>query len=237
MSSQTCSVTYGSLRSHPSRSSCPAKEPGTTSERARQMHAYKRERGGWVGQVPFGFRRVGKVIEVDPETFPGILEAARRYTGGESLRSISADLGMHHPNLARTLRSDRVAEALPPTVAARLVEALAQRGRSGTRAKASLLGGVARCGTCGAGMTIVATRGADGPRSWAAYGCRERKHVTISKPWLDDHVTEKVISAIDTGRLIERIEKRQRRRPATRSVSELEARLELLERDFYERGL
>jgi site-specific DNA recombinase len=40
-------------------------EAGTTSERSRQMHAYKRERGEAVGRVPFGWRRVGKHHEQD----------------------------------------------------------------------------------------------------------------------------------------------------------------------------
>ena len=112
-------------------------EAGTTSERARQMHAYKRARGEWVGNVPFGFRRAGKGIEVDPDRFALLEEAARRYVGGESLRRIAADVGIHHPNLARALRSDRVVDALPPEVAAPLVREMAERGRTGTRAQQS----------------------------------------------------------------------------------------------------
>ena len=129
-------------------------EAGTTSERARQMHAYKQSRGEWVGNVPFGFRRVGKGIEVDSDRFASLEEAARRYVGGESLRRIAADVGIHHPNLAKALRSDRVVEALSPEVAAPLVREMAERGRTGTRAQQSLLGGIARCAVCGAGLTI-----------------------------------------------------------------------------------
>src|SRR6266480_1488670 len=62
-------------------------EASTTSERARQMHAYKRERGEWVGRVPFGFTRNGKGIEVFPQEFDKLTEAARRYVAGESLRT------------------------------------------------------------------------------------------------------------------------------------------------------
>jgi DNA invertase Pin-like site-specific DNA recombinase len=212
-------------------------EAGTTSERARQMHAYKRERGEWVGNVPFGFRRVGKTIEPDPERFSILVDASRRYVAGESLRRISADAGIHHPNLARALRSDRVVDALPPEVAAPLVAAMAERGRTGTRAKRSLLGGIARCGVCGAGLTIVGDRRtSNGRRPWSAYGCRERGHVHISSPWLDRHVTEQVLAAIDTGKLLKRLDRRKRP-PQVRVASELEARLELLERDHYERGI
>lgn len=206
-------------------------ESGTISERARAMHTYKRERGEWVGRVPFGFRLDGNGLEVDPETFPVLEEAARRYVAGESLRRIASDVGIHHPNLAKRLRSDRVIDALPPALAARLVESLAERGRTGTRAKRSLLGGIARCGVCGAGMTVFGQRS-----GWAAYSCRERQHVSISKPWLDQYVTRDVLEAIDTGKLLRRLSKRKRPRRALAS-SEIEARLELLEVDHYERGI
>jgi DNA invertase Pin-like site-specific DNA recombinase len=210
-------------------------EAGTTSERARQMHAYKRDRGEWVGRVPFGFKRNGMGIEVFPEEFDQLTEAARRYVAGESLRKIAADLGMHHPNLAQRLRSDRVLEAIPPDVSGPLAAAMAERGRTGTRAKGSLLGGIARCGVCGAGLTVVATRMRNGT-PWSAYSCRERKHVYISRPWLDAYVITEVINAIDTGEIVKRLKKRRKRSPALASA-EVEARLELLETDFYEKGL
>jgi DNA invertase Pin-like site-specific DNA recombinase len=210
-------------------------EASTTSERARQMHAYKRERGEWVGRVPYGFRRNGKGIEVFPEEFDQLTEAAQRYVTGESLRTIASDLGMHHPNLAQRLRSDRVLEALPNKVAGRLTAALAERGRTGTRAKRSLLGGIARCAICGAGLTVVATRMRNGT-PWSAYSCNQRKHVSISRPWLDAYMTEHVIAAIDTGEIAKRLKRRKKRSLALAS-QEVEARLELLETDFYEKGL
>jgi DNA invertase Pin-like site-specific DNA recombinase len=212
-------------------------ESGTLSERARQMHAHLRAKGQPVGRVPFGWRRNGKGLEPVPEQQAVLVEAARRYVAGESLRSIAAGVGIHHPNLAQRLRSDRVIEALPPELGARLVETLAERGRTGTRAKQSLLGGIARCAVCGAGLTIVGQRMGNGDRkAWGAYACREKGHVTISRGWLDDHITAEVVAAIDTGKLVERLAKRKRTR-RTRPVSEIEARLELLERDFYERGM
>jgi DNA invertase Pin-like site-specific DNA recombinase len=212
-------------------------EAGTTSERVRGWHAHKRANGEWVGRVPFGFRRNGKGLEIDPEQFARLEEAARRYVGGESLRAIADDLGMYHPNLGRMLRSDRVVDALPAPLAGRLIEELAGRGRSGSRAQHSLLGGLARCGVCGAGMTMVAdTRHREGRKDWAAYACRERRHVSISQPWLDEHVSSAVLDAIDTRKIVERLEKRKRPKN-TKATSEIEARLELLERDFYERGI
>ena len=211
-------------------------EAGTTSERARQMHAYKRDQGEWVGRVPFGWRWNGKAIEKDPRTFPVLEEAARRYVAGESLRAIALDVGMYHPNLSRMLRSDRVIDALPSALAGRLVEELSDRGRTGRRAQASLLGGIARCGVCDGPMTVVATRSKSRTKPWSAYACRERNHVTISRPWLDEHVSRAVLEAIDAGQLLRRLEKRTRPRNV-RVASELEARLELLERDHYERGI
>jgi DNA invertase Pin-like site-specific DNA recombinase len=210
-------------------------EASTTSERARAMHAYKRERGEHVGRVPFGWRREGKTIAVDPDTFAVIEKAARRYVAGESMRTVAADVGLQHPNLSRVLRTDRVIDALPPTLGARLVEELAERGRTGGRAKLSLLGGIARCGRCGGPMTVIATRGV-GRKPWSSYSCKERDHVSISRPFLDQYVSDAVLEAIDTGKLLKRLDRRKR--PTNvRAASELEARLELLERDHYERGL
>ncbi len=207
-------------------------ESGVLSERSRAMHAHKRAAGEWNGgRVPFGWRRENGGLVPKEEQQAVLAEAARRYVAGESMRSIAEGLGMHHPNLATMLRSERVIDALPPGVAGPLVEALAERGRTGTRAKASLLGGIARCSECGAGMTVVAAKkGRAG-----SYGCKEG-HVSISRAWLDPHVTGAVLDAVDTGALAKRIDKRRKRRPAMAS-SEIEARIELLERDFYERGL
>jgi len=165
-------------------------------------------------------------------------QAARRYGGGESLRRIAPDLGMTHPSLAKRLKTDRVLNALPRALATSLAQAMSERGRTGTRAKRSLLGGLARCGICGESMTVVADdRGRDGRKPFASYSCKERAHASISKPWLDAYVTEAVIGAIDTGKLVKRLEKRRRTPSKTMASSEIEARLEILETDFYEKGL
>jgi DNA invertase Pin-like site-specific DNA recombinase len=215
-------------------------ESDVLSERASAMHAYLRENGRWPGgQVPFGWRRGDDGLELHPDQQAVLADVASRYVAGESLRAISKDVGIVHPNLARMLKSDRVIDALPAPLAGRLVESLAERGRSGTRAKQSLLGGMARCGVCGAGMTVVGQRSHAKVRErvpWAAYACRERGHVSIARGWLDEHVSAAVLDAIDTGKLVERMAKRKRT-PKALGSSEIEARMEILERDFYERGL
>jgi hypothetical protein len=61
------------------------------------MHSYKQQQGEWASRTPFGFRRSGKGLEVEPHTFAVLENAARRYVGGESLRRIAPDLGMTHP--------------------------------------------------------------------------------------------------------------------------------------------
>jgi DNA invertase Pin-like site-specific DNA recombinase len=219
-------------------------EARSLSERMSRMIEAKQSKGEWFGRVPYGWRRPvvgeregkpvhGKTIEIDPKEFAVLEQAARRYVGGESLRRIAEDIGWHHPNLARTLRTDRVIDALPPGVAAALVEQLGERGRTGTRAKRSLLGGLAKCGQCGHGMTVA---GSDARKGWSSYACRDCGHVSISKPWLDAYVSEKVVDAIDRDRLIERIEKQRNRKRGTAAPTEIEARLELLERDYYDGG-
>jgi DNA invertase Pin-like site-specific DNA recombinase len=212
-------------------------ESRTISERAKSMHVYLKENGRWVGRVPYGWRlQDGKLVPHDKEQAV-LVDVARRYVAGESLRSISTDLGLYHANLARTLRTERVLDALPDQVSAALVSALSERGREGTKAKRSLLGGIARCAICSAGMTVVGrTMGNGSKKPRGSYVCRERGHVSISRPWLDEYVSEQALAAIDTGTLLMRMEKRKRPRKAMAS-SEIEARLELLERDFYEGGL
>lgn len=212
-------------------------ESGTLSERSRQMIAHKQGNGEWIGRVPFGFRRDGKGLEVDPERFASLKTAAQRYVAGESLRRIAPDLGMTHPALSKRLKNDKVLDALPRALATSLAQAMSERGRTGTRAKRSLLGGLARCGICGKGMTVVAdNRGREGRKPWAAYSCPQRTHASIAKAWLDTYVTQAVIGAIDTGKLVKRLEKRKRTPSKAMASPELEARLDILERDFYELG-
>jgi site-specific DNA recombinase len=209
-------------------------ESDTLSARSKAMHAHKQANGEWTGRVPYGWRLEGKVL-VPVEEEQGVIEQiARRYIAGESLRSIARSLGLHHPNLARMLKSDRVLEALPPEVAGPLATELAERGRTGTRAKRSLLGGIARCGVCGAGMTVVAKR-KDGRGS---YGCR-KSHVGISQMTLDAFalglttgVRERMYEAL--GGELRRI--RSQEKKTHRTYAEIEERVEQLDDDYHTLG-
>jgi site-specific DNA recombinase len=215
-------------------------ESDVISERSRAMHRHLREQGRWVGRVPFGWRLEDGKLVGEPKGQAVLREAAERYIAGESLRLIAADIGWHHVNLARALRTDRVLDALPRLLAGRLAREMAERGREGTRAKRSLLGGIARCAVCGEGMTVAGSRRwTDGRQEYTprgSYVCRKQGHVSISRSWLDEYVAGQVIASIDAGELVRRIERRGRKRSGPES-SELEARLELLERDHYERGI
>jgi DNA invertase Pin-like site-specific DNA recombinase len=210
-------------------------EAGTTSERSRQMMAYKSDRGEWVGRVPFGWRLVGKHLEPDPDQQAILEQAARRYVAGESFSSIARDLGLGVAPMIRMLHSERVQEVLPPDLLGPLVSALtARRLVRVPTSSASLLGGLASCGVCGGAMVASSTRAGRSGR-WRQYRCPVAGHVGISAPWLDAYVSEQVLAAVDTGKLLKAIRARKPK-ARTRKASELEARLELLEHDHYVTG-
>lgn len=213
-------------------------ESDTISERTRKMHAYLREQGKWQGgPAPFGWR-------LDPEgrlvAHPGeqgqLREAARRYVAGEAVHVIARDMGMHHPSLMRILRYERTQEALPDDLAEQLARSLVDRGGRRRRPGAPLLSGIARCGICGGPLHIVTRKKDRG--DWGSYGCRaSRGHVHIAERWLDNYVSEAVIGAIDTGKLLKRIEQRRKKAAGTPPSRDIEGRLELLTIDHYERGI
>jgi DNA invertase Pin-like site-specific DNA recombinase len=208
-------------------------ESARISERSRAMMAFKRERDEWVGRVPFGWRLVGKHLEQDPAQQAVLAEAARRYVAGESFSAIAHDLGLGTAPMIRMLRSERVQDALPAEVSGPLVEALVVRKMQRVpTSRQSLLGGIARCGVCGLGASVSSTRARRAGR-WLQYRCHTTGHAGISARWLDEFVTNEVLEAIDTGKLLDAI--RRRRKPArSRKASELEARLELLDQMFTE---
>ena len=211
-------------------------ESATTGERSRAMVAYKRELGEPLGRVPYGWRRVGKHFEPDSKAQAALLGAAKRYVAGDTFTAIGRDLGFAPGPMSRMLKSQRVQDALPEDVAGALAAAiLARKGERVPNSHLSLLGGIARCAICGAGMTVTATRAGRKSGRWYSYGCRVAGHASISAPWLDAHVTEQVLGAIDSGKLLEAI-KRRKATGRTRKASELEARLELLETSYYVDG-
>jgi site-specific DNA recombinase len=67
-------------------------ESDTQSERSKRMHSYKQQQGEWASRTPFGFRRSGKGLEVEPHTFAVLENAACRYVGGESLDGLRPTL-------------------------------------------------------------------------------------------------------------------------------------------------
>ena len=219
-------------------------EAATTSERVKAWHVHLQEKGLHAGQVPYAHERDedGRLVIV-PEQLAAIEDAARRYVGGESLRAVArtapmpgtASGRMTHPNLAKILRSDRMLEALPQALAGRLVVEMKERGRTGTSATPSLLGGVARCGVCDGTLTIVGSRGRGDARRWAAYSCRTKSHVSVSQPALDRIVSAAVLDVIDSGRLLKRAARRKPK-PTTMEPAAIEARIEALEVARFEEG-
>jgi hypothetical protein len=179
---------------------------------------------------------VGKAYEPDPKAQAKLLEAATRYVEGQSFSQIARDLGFLVGPLSRMLNSERVQSALPPDVAGQLAQALlARKWQRVPESRQSLLGGIARCSACGGSMTVTATRAGRKNGRWYSYGCNTAGHAHISAQWLDSFVTEQILEAVDTGKLLEAI-KRRKATGKTRKASELEARLELLETSYYVEG-
>jgi site-specific DNA recombinase len=212
-------------------------ESDQISVRSRAMIAYKRGQGEPLGRVPFGWKRNGKGFEPDPGEQAILADAARRYIDGEGFVGIAEALGFSHPAVVRRmLKSQRVQDALPPRLAGPLAEALVARQHQRVpTSKQSLLGGIARCGTCGKGMVQSSTRAGRTGR-WYQYRCQKPGHAGISGRWLDEYVTAAVLDAVDSKRLVKAIRKRQGS-GRSRKVSEIEAKIELLTADYYERDL
>lgn len=209
-------------------------ESGNLSERSRQMMAHKREKGEWVGRVPFGWTLVGKHLERNEDEQAVLQEIARRYVGGETANSIARDLGKATSVVSKILNSPRLHEALPDDLSGPLVEALVSRRRDRVpTSRKSLLGGIATCAICGGGLSLASSRGGRAGGRWYTYRCPPVGHVGIAAPWLEDYVTEQVLAYIDTDKLQEAI-KRQRKARPTRKVSAIEARLELLDAQLVE---
>ena len=203
-------------------------ESRNLSERSRQMTAHKKARGEWMGRVPYGWRLVDKKLEPDPDQQAVLVQAAQRFVAGETFSAIARDLGFQISPLSRILHSERVQAVLPEVLAGDLARALVDRRWERTpRSRQSLLGGLARCGECGGGMSLSSTR-ADRQGRWHSYRCPTKGHAGIAGPWLDQFITEAVLSAVDTGRLVDAIKRRGRKPAKSRKASEVEGRFEFL---------
>jgi site-specific DNA recombinase len=205
-------------------------EVRTMSERSKNMHEYLKANGKWAtSQVPLGWKKTNGSLEVDSEGQEALQAMATAYAGGESLRALGKRFGYSHAGVREILRSDRTLEALPPELSSALRSAL-RENRPAVKPTASLLGGLGRCGVCGAPLKVFAKRP---PRGGRTYGCREKGCVYIDADSLDAYVSEAVLGAIDTKKLAKRM-----RQPKRRSErADLEARLERLEDDYYQRGI
>jgi DNA invertase Pin-like site-specific DNA recombinase len=199
------------------------------AERSRNMHSYLRANGRVQTRVPFGWRKgADGRLEGVPEEQATLREMAEELVAGASLRQLSGKFGMEHTSIRHMLRSDKVLDALGPLGEA--VRGELQRRESGFRGGSkSLLSGIAKCGVCSGPMKMFARRP---PRGKATYGCRASGHVYVGAEWLDDHVSQAVLRAIDKGKLAKRFAKKKKP-PAT----DVEVRLEALEVDYYERGI
>jgi DNA invertase Pin-like site-specific DNA recombinase len=207
-------------------------ESDTISERSRAMTAYKKQRNEWLGRVPYGWHRVGKTIEPDPAQVRILRTVAQRYIAGESFHALAAEFGFGHgQTLRRILRSDRTAQVLDPDLADQLAASLADRTMVRVPASGqSLLAGIAVCGICGAGLGASSTRPSR-PGWLGQYRCQRSGHVGIARAWLDRYVSDAVIEAVDTGKLVEAI-RRRGKRGQTREASKIEARVEVLDDQF-----
>jgi DNA invertase Pin-like site-specific DNA recombinase len=207
-------------------------ESDTISERSRAMTAYKRSREEWLGRVPYGWRRAGKGIEPDPAQVRILRKAAQAYVDGASFHALAAEFGFAQAaSLRRILRSDRTAQVLDPELADQLATSLADRTMVRVPASGqSLLGGIAVCSICGAGLGASSTRSSR-PGWLGQYRCQRAGHVGVARGWLDAFVAGAVIEAVDTGKLVEAIRRREKR-GQTRKASDIEARIEVLDDQF-----
>jgi hypothetical protein len=87
-------------------------------------------------------------------------------------------------------------------------------------------------------MVRSSTRGGRAvERPWGQYRCAQASHVGISARWLDDYVSTRVIGMVDTTKLVQTLrDRRKAGENRSRKVSDLEARLEVLEDDYYVNG-
>jgi DNA invertase Pin-like site-specific DNA recombinase/polyhydroxyalkanoate synthesis regulator phasin len=202
-------------------------ESDRLSERAKDMASHKHAEGEWIGRVPTGFMLEGKKLVPDPKQSSRLRTAAERYVAGESFNAIAKDLNMKTTPLRRMLYSERVQDQLPVELKEQLRRALAlRRTQRVPTNRQSLLAQIARCDVCGGGMITTGARVGD---KYASYACRD-SHVGISARFLDELVTTNVLAAVDSTKLVSEIRSRRKAGNAnTRKVSEVQARIDLLD--------
>lgn len=127
---------------------------------------------------------------------------------------------------------------ITPAETARIREILADPARRpAAPARLSLLGGIARCGKCGAGLTVTSHTARPGAVATRRYGCRrdpsrpERGGLSINANQLDAYVAERVLHRLAAPKTAPR--------PGPVSgllaeIARINARITQIERDYRE---
>jgi DNA invertase Pin-like site-specific DNA recombinase len=203
-------------------------ESARISERSRSMMEFKRSRDEWVGRAPYGWKVRDKHLVPDRSQQAALRSAARTFVRGGTYAEAARVLGVSAPSVAQRIFVTPRVQAALGDLGDELAEALrARRLDRVPRSARSLLGGVARCGDCSAPMRLSSTRAGRSGR-WKQYRCGEPGHAGISGRWLEEHVSQTVVDAIDPKSLARRMRERQRN-PRAAEVAAAEARITELE--------
>jgi len=81
-------------------------ERETTVERTKAALDYKRDRGEWIGRVPFGFRVEDAKLVENPEEMKAIVSMKRGYRRGQSLSTIARKHGVSKSTVYRIVTTD-----------------------------------------------------------------------------------------------------------------------------------
>lgn len=239
--------------------SMAAWESGHRSDRVRLANRAKGARGDWHGPRRYGYQLVGDgSADLDRDEAPIIQEMVRRVLAGESLRSIAADLNergiptvggkrwqgtsvrsvVTAPRLAgiRVHLGAEVSGRWPALISTddhrRIVAMVSAPDRRTSKSGLHLLSGIAECGRCGAGLTIVY----HGDRT--SYGCvatstfPDRGGVSIKRDFLDAVVTEAVLVRLGASDLTSETHSESPRDPALADLEAAQERLTTLAEDF-----
>ena len=76
------------------------------SERTSAVLRFKRERGEWVGRVPYGFRIEGGRLVEDPEAMTTIRAIKRAYRRGRSVRELARKYGLGKTTIHKIVTTD-----------------------------------------------------------------------------------------------------------------------------------
>jgi DNA invertase Pin-like site-specific DNA recombinase len=200
----------------------------TARERYQAMIDHKRTRDEWIGRAPYGWRVEGKHLVADRSQQATLRKAARSYVRGGTCAQAAEVLGVAAPSVARRILMTPRVQAALGDLGDQLAEALASRRTDRVSSShRSLLGGVARCALCEGPLRRSSTRAGREGR-WYTYRCTETGHAGVSGPWLEQHVTAKVLDAVDPKALAKRMRERQRN-PKAAEVAALETRIAELE--------